>query len=173
MITYDKGYQVYIKVNDKTYVLHNNLEGLFENDELLNALTIEDLVTLFRTHFGIPSNFMEYIKKKVDLFDSLSLNSFIYQGKSYWLDKESRESIKNLINTSYKDAEVFNLILGDNIVEVSPKVFLKFLDDLNKYSYECLITLTKHKAELQNIKSLQDVLKFDYTTGYPNKLILE
>ena len=173
MITYDKGYLVYIKVNNKTHILHNSLEGLYENNELLDALSIEDLVTLYQNHFGIPQNFMEYINKKIDIFDQFHLNSFIYQGKSYWLDKEKRESIKNLINTSYKDAEVFNLILGDQIVEISPKILLKFLEDLSKYSYECLITLTKHKNNLKNIKSINELLKFDYTTGYPNKLILE
>ena len=173
MITYDKGYLVYIEVNDKTYVLHNNLEGLFENDELLNALTIEDLVTLFRTHFGIPTNFMEYVKKKVDLFDSLSLNSFIYQGKSYWLDKGTRDSIKNLITASYSPDSEFNLILDGEIVTRPASVIQEFLDRLNKYSYECLVTLTKHKNTLKTLHTLPEILKFDYTTGYPEKLILE
>ena len=173
MITYDKGYLVYIEVNDKTYVLHNNLEGLFENDELLNALTIEDLVTLFRTHFGIPDNFIEYINKKVSLFDSLSLSSFIYNGKSYWLDKETRDSIKNLITASYSPDSEFNLILDGEIVTRPAGVIQEFLDRLSKYSYECLVTLTKHKNTLKTLHTLPEILEFDYTTGYPEKLTLE
>ena len=47
MITYDRNYLTFIEVNDKKYILPNTLEGLFENDELLNALTIKDLINLY------------------------------------------------------------------------------------------------------------------------------
>ena len=61
MITYDRNYLTFIEVNDKKYILPNTLEGLFENDELLNALTIKDLINLYSNHFGIPDNSIEYI----------------------------------------------------------------------------------------------------------------
>ena len=173
MITYDRNYLTFIEVNDKKYILPNTLEGLFENDELLNSLTIKDLINLYSNHFGIPDNFIEYINKKVSLFDSLSLSSFIYNGKSYWLDKETRDSIKNLITASYSPDSEFNLILDGEIVTRPAGVIQEFLDRLSKYSYECLVTLTKHKNTLKTLHTLPEILEFDYTTGYPEKLTLE
>ena len=36
-----------------------------------------------------------------------------------------------------------------------------------------LDTLTKHKNTLKTLHTLPEILEFDYTTGYPEKLILE
>jgi hypothetical protein len=105
------------------------------------------------------------------LYNSSSvIKSFIYGGKEYWLDKENRNSLLNLSNSSLIDID---LVLGDEIISLSPLKLKSLLLKLEDYSHKCFVNTSRHLIAIKDLKHIEDIMSYDYTTGYPEKVILE
>lgn len=162
----------YITVGDSIYEFPETLEGISNNDEFLSKVSMEDLYDLFRYHGGIPNYFKEILEKKAKLYgDSLEASSFICEGNKVWLDKQQRSSILNLLNSLKEDK--FELVLHGKIHELETTKVLALLPKLEVFAYKCLVNTTKHLQNIAELKTLKDIMEYDYTTGYPEKLILE
>jgi hypothetical protein len=101
---------------------------------------------------------------------SSGIHSFLYQGKEYWLDKEDRTSLWNLSNSSLGDLE---FIVGDNIVTMSSLKLKAFLLKLEVYAYKCFVNEFKHLKAAKALVNFEDIVNYDFTTGYPDKITLE
>lgn len=170
------GYNYIIGTDEKKFKisLNNTFEDLL-NSEVLNYITIPEVIKYFGVHHAIK----DILLKKVHLYDaSSSVNSFIYAGNEYWLDKTQRNSIKNLINISGK--KQFEIILGDEVFTFDSEYLKEFLDKLELYAYECKINTQKHLNNILKVSINEDNIEesinyletYDFTTGYPNKLKL-
>lgn len=141
------------------------------NDPILGELTISELVEIWDNLYGIPKNIKDILNKKIQLYrKSSDIHSFLYQGNEYWLDKENRTSLWNLSNSSLGDLE---FIVGNNIVTMSSLKLKAFLLKLEVYAYKCYVNEFKHLQAVKDLKNLEDIINYDYTTGYPDKIILE
>lgn len=141
------------------------------NEDILNDLSISDLLLIWNNLYGIPTNIKAIIKKKIELHSSSSsINSFIYKENEYWLDKTHRTTLKNLSESSLGNIE---FVVGDEIVELSPIQLKSFLVKLETYAYKCFVNTFKHMKNLDNLSKTEDILNYDYTSGYPEKVVLE
>lgn len=141
------------------------------NEEILNELSFDDLKSVWKELYGIPKNIKDILLKKIDLYSSSkSVNSFIYNGKEYWLDKDNRSSLWNLSNSSLGDLE---FIVGDNIVTMSSLKLKAFLLKLEVYAYKCYVNEFKHLKAARDLRNFEDIVNYDFTTGYPDKITLE
>ena len=77
----------------------------------------------------------------------------------------------NLLNLMNEDS--FELILHDKVHIVSTEKLKQLLNNLEIFSYKCLVNTTKHIENIKKLKKYQEVVNYDYTTGFPEKLILE
>jgi hypothetical protein len=41
------------------------------------------------------------------------------------------------------------------------------------YAYKCYVNTFKHIKAIENLTKLEDIMNYDYTTGYPEKIVLE
>ena len=154
----------YVTIGDSLYNFPED-KGFLDNDALISSLSLKEIGDLLKMFGGLPFNFMDYLVKKVKLYgDSL-------EGKKVWLDKQQRSSIMNLLNLMNEDS--FELILHDKVHIVSSEKLKKLLNDLEIFSYKCLVNTTKHIENIKKLKTYQEVVNYDYTTGFPEKLILE
>jgi hypothetical protein len=134
-------------------------------------LSFSDLKVLWKDLYGVPINIKDILKKKIELHNSSSVvKSFIYNGKEYWLDKENRNSLLNLSNSSLIDID---LVLGDEIISLSPLKLKSLLLKLEDYSHKCFVNTSRHLIAIKDLKHIEDIMSYDYTTGYPEKVILE
>jgi hypothetical protein len=141
------------------------------NDPILGELTISELVEIWDNLYGIPKNIKDILNKKIQLYrKSSGIHSFLYQGKEYWLDKEDRTSLWNLSNSSLGDLE---FIVGDNIVTMSSLKLKAFLLKLEVYAYKCFVNEFKHLKAAKALVNFEDIVNYDFTTGYPDKITLE
>lgn len=167
---------VYITVGNSLYTLPETLEGFLENDELISKLSIKEILELHRMHLGIPNNFKDYLVKKAALYgDSPEASGFICEDKVVKLDKQQRGSIKNLliIDPTMEGTNKFKLVLHNEIHEIEVSKVLDLLSKLEINAYKCLITTTEHLQNIDKLRTLDEILNYDYTTGYPEKLILK
>lgn len=141
------------------------------NNSILNELSFSDLQAIWKELYGIPKNLKEFLLKKIELYNSSSsINSFIYQGKEYWLDKNNRNSLWNISNSSLGDIE---FVVGDEIITMSSLKLKAFLLKLEVYAYKCFVNKVKHLKEAKKLEKVEDMINYDYTTNYPEKITLE
>ena len=102
---------------------------------------------------------------------SAAVNSFTLQGKQMWLPKETRVGLVNSI-TIEKNAgkETTTLWFGGERYELPVDTALQMLAALELYALECYNVTAAHKAAINALESVEDVVAYDYTTAYPEKL---
>lgn len=159
-----------VNVNKKDFYFEKSkLYQQLLTSELLGLISLSELKPLFI--IGIPNNIKDFLKQKIQLYkDSFTINSFIYKDKEYWLDSKTRGSLCNLSKSNLEEIE---FILGDQIVIISPKKLQEFLSNLEIYAYKCHVNTFKHLKAIESLDKLEEIFNYDYTTGYPEKIILE
>lgn len=162
---------VVIKDNHRAEFSKKNFNTEILDDPILIELTIEELINIWKDLYGIPENLKDFLKRKIELYSSSSnVNSFFYEGKEYWLDKDNRNSLWNLSNSSLGNIE---FVIGDEILTLNSLKLKAFLLKLEVYAYKCFVNTFKHLKAAKNLNNIQDIINYDYTTGYPDKIVLE
>lgn len=159
--------------NGKSYFINktDTLKSMLSREELLQ-LPMKTWVELLSLKDGryYLSTLLTIIEALIRAYDkSSNVNSFYYKGKEYWLDKNTRVGLQNLANCS---SDNMSLVLGDTIVELSTDKAKSFLSKLEEYAGKCYINTTKHLLAIKDFKTVEDVINYDYTTGYPDKITL-
>lgn len=161
--------QVIVEHEGLTFVFNfNTLYKDILKSDILKYISLQELRQLFL--IGTPNNIKEFLQKKIEFYDSSSeVNSFIYKGSNYWLDKQQRSCIRTLTESGLDTIE---LILGTEILALSSEAAKQFIAQLEVYAYHCHITTAKHQQYINSLQNIEDIINYDYTTGYPEKLIL-
>ena len=154
-------------VKNSTYTLDeifNIYKELFPtNKQWSEILTVREGVLNF-------SSLKNILKKSIAYYDtSKYVNSFYYQDKQYWLSKDVRIGLLRLIDSG---AEQITLQLNDNYLIISPDKLKEFLNQLEVYAGKCFATTADHLQNLKQLSTIQDLLNYDYTVKYPNKITL-
>lgn len=141
------------------------------HDPILGELSFTELMEIWKNLYGVPKNVKEILSQKIKLYrKSSNVHSFLYEGKEYWLDKDDRTSLWNLSNSSLGNIE---FIVGDNLVNMSSIKLKAFLLKLEIYAYKCYVNEFKHLRSVKDLLTLEDIINYDYTSGYPEKIVLE
>ena len=148
-------------------------DTIINNEELLSEL---DMNTLPETLYGVlglyPTNlYQPILLKKIEQYDkSDNINSFIYKGNKYWLDKQQRSCMKTVAESGLESIEI---VFGDISITLPSEFVKQFILALEAYAYKCYVNTAKHLQIAASLENLEDILNYDYTTGYPEKIILE
>lgn len=163
----------FIGKNNKLYSVSDlRIDKVLYNDELLNVYSMPELHKLYALYFGsYEYEYKNILKAKINLYDkSERVNSFVFKEKNLWLDKATRVGLMHLANCSTEDVQ---LILGDQILTFSPDFVKEFLTRLEVYAGKCYVQTQKHLIAVDALKTPEEVINYDYTTGYPEKIVLE
>ena len=115
--------------------------------------------------------YKDLLKIKISLYDqSNSVNSFIYKGEKHWLDKQQRSCLKTIAESGLDQIE---FVIGQEVVVLHSEFVKQFILDLEAYAYKCYVITAKHLQKAQTLQDIEDIINYDYTTGYPEKIILE
>lgn len=110
------------------------------------------------------------LKKSIVYYDnSKYVNSFYYQDKQYWLSKDIRIGLFRLIDSGAKQ---ITLQLNDNYLIISSDKLKEFLNQLEVYAGKCFSITAEHLQNIKQLSTIEELLKYDYTAKYPNKVIL-
>ena len=149
-----------------------SLDTIVKNEDLLSEL---DMKTLPETLHGVLGNpaphlYIPILLKKIEQYDkSDDVNSFIYQGNKYWLDKQQRSCMKTVSESGLKEIEV---VLGETSLILPSDVVNQFILQLEAYAYKCYVNTSKHLQIASQLNDPNDAVTYDYTAGYPEKITL-
>lgn len=148
----------------------------FADSEEREAKTIKVYHADFIQRVSFLDNALDVAKEQlieeIDGYDTSSdVNSFTLGGKQMWLPKETRVGLVNSI-TIEKAAgkETTVLWFGGERYELPVDTALQMLSALELYALECYNVTAAHKAAVNALESVEDVVAYDYTQGYPEKL---
>ena len=117
------------------------ISNLLKNNQLLNELDMKTLPETFLNIFGVTceDRYKDILKKKINLYDkSQNVNSFIYKGKMYWLDKQQRSCIKTITESNLENIDNLKELALNNHINYD---FQLFEHNLQEYEIENLIDL--------------------------------
>lgn len=102
---------------------------------------------------------------------SSAVNGFMLNGQRVWLDKATRVGLMN--STSIAKAmgqPTTTLWLGDVKLVVECDKAIQLLSALEMYALECFNVTSAHKKAVSEMSTVESVLAYDYTAGYPEVL---
>ena len=102
---------------------------------------------------------------------SPSVNGFMLNGQRVWLNKDTRVGLMN--STSIAKAmgkKTTTLWFGGMQIEVNCDKAIQLLSALEMYALECFNVTAAHKKAVAEMSTVESVLAYDYTAGYPEVL---
>ena len=114
------------------------------------------------------------ILKHIEAYDTSSaVNGFVLNGTVVWLDKATRVGLMNSTTIAKAMGQATTTLwLGDTKLEVGCDMAIQLLSALEMYALECFNVTAAHKKAVAELTDIGDVLSYDYTKGYPEKLMM-
>ena len=112
---------------------------------------------------------------EIDAYDqSEAVNGFTLNGAVVWLDKATRVGLMNSTNIAKASGSAnTTLWLGGERMVVPCDKAIQLLSALEMYALGCFNVTAAHKKAVSELTTLDEVLAYDYTKGYPEQLKME
>lgn len=116
----------------------------------------------------------ENVIKAITAYDSSSeVNEFSYMGFPLWLDKETRAGLVVRFNAEEAMGKTdTKLWAGTAGFSLSIADGRNMLNAIEYYASQCFDCTAAHKAAVEKLETIEDVVAYDYKSGYPEKLSL-
>ena len=117
----------------------------------------------------------EAVLAAIEAYDtSSSVNGFILNGERVWLDKSTRVGLMNSTQIAKAMGQkTTTLWFGGMQIEVNCDKAIQLLSALEMYALECFNVTAAHKKAVAELNTVEEVLGYDYTKGYPKQLKME
>ena len=117
----------------------------------------------------------EAVLAAIEAYDtSSSVNGFILYGERVWLDKATRVGLMNSTQiVKAMGQKTTTLWFGGMQIEVNCDKAIGLLSALEMYALECFNVTAAHKKAVAELNTVEEVLGYDYTKGYPEQLKME
>mgnify|MGYP006916299192 CR=1 FL=1 len=110
----------------------------------------------------------------LDMYDkSNAVNELEYDGRKMWFDKMTRTCIAYSMQTEMASGKTATELYDEkgNCYTLPISDALRLFGELELYAKACYNVTARHRAELNVLESVSELLDYDITEGYPNKLV--
>ena len=130
-------------------------------------------VTLASNVTPVPIDILRAeVIKEINAYDvSPSVNGFKLNDALVWLDKDTRVGLMN--STTIQKAaglEETVLWLGETPLRINCDLAIQLLSALELYALECFNKTAEHRKNVLALETIDEILAYDYTQGYPEML---
>lgn len=103
---------------------------------------------------------------------SSAVNEFTLNGVAMWCDDVDRTKLAKRFDTDEKDGFSTTKLIYDNVTYMLPIAQARvMLHSLESYARDCFDKTNEHKLNVANLTTLEEINNYDYTKGYPEKLV--
>ena len=150
--------------------------GLENTEAVMRKVWVYDGVRLetggMTSEAALTAAAQKMVLAEIERHDTSSaVNGFMLNGQRVWLDKATRVGLMN--STSIAKAmgqPTTTLWLGDVKLVVECDKAIQLLSALEMYALECFNVTAAHKKAVSEMSTVEEVLVYDYTAGYPKIL---
>lgn len=116
----------------------------------------------------------EAVAAEITAYDSSSaVNGFILNGERVWLSFELRDHVyqgnERLQRMGRTDTTLW---LGNKCYNLSIEQAQNVISHIEAYAKDCYNVTAAHKAAVEKLQTVEEVLAYDYTAGYPEMLTM-
>jgi hypothetical protein len=110
--------------------------------------------------------------REIERYDSSDeVNIFYIQGLPVWLDKATRAGLKLRFEAELAmKEENTTLWYGNQSFTLQLNMAIQMLYAIEVYASKCYDNTQKHLANVEKLETLEEIIEYDYHTGYPEKL---
>ena len=117
----------------------------------------------------------EAVLVTIEAYDtSPAVNGFMLNGQRVWLDFELRDRVyqgnERLKNVGREETTLW---FGDKCYNMSIEQAQSIISHIEAYAKDCYNATAQHKANVSAMETVEEVLGYDYTKGYPEQLKME
>lgn len=153
--------------------------GLETTEAVVRKVWVYDGVRLetggMTSEAALTAAAQKMVQEQIDKYDtSPSVNGFMLNGQRVWLNKDTRVGLMN--STAIAKAmgkTTTTLWFGGMQIEVNCDKAIQLLSALEMYALECFNVTAAHKKAVAELNTVEEVLGYDYTKGYPEQLKME
>lgn len=115
------------------------------------------------------------VQEQIDKYDtSPSVNGFMLNGLRVWLNKDTRVGLMNSTQIAKAMGKTTTTLwFGGMQIDVNCDKAIQLLSALEMYALECFNVTAAHKKAVAELNTVEEVLGYDYTQGYPEQLKME
>lgn len=115
------------------------------------------------------------VQERITAYDtSPSVNGFMLNGLRVWLNKDTRVGLMNSTSIAKGMGKTTTTLwFGGMEFEVNCDKAIGLLSALEMYALECFNVTAAHKKAVAELNTVEEVLGYDYTKGYPEQLRME
>ena len=135
---------------------------------------VVDIDRRFKTEDEVIAELKKLKNDEITKYDTSSnVNVFSLNGVDVWLDKDTRVGLMNS-TTIAKNMGQENTILWLGTVKITVKCdrAIQLLSALEMYALSCFNKTAEHKKNVEALSTINEIVSYDYTVGYPEKLNL-
>ena len=116
----------------------------------------------------------EMLTREIAAHDTSSaVNGFSLNGLTVWLDKDTRMGLMNSTTIAKNMGQDTTTVwFGGISLTIPCDTAIGMLSALEMYALECFNVTAGHKAAVAVLESVDDVVVYDYSQGYPEQLSL-
>jgi len=102
---------------------------------------------------------------------SQAVNDFTLNGNHMWLDREMRRTLRErLAREQKKGSETMHITYEGQTFQMPIADAEFMLEELEDYATECFDKTAEHSQSAAALTDVDEILAYDFTTGYPPKL---
>ena len=135
---------------------------------------VVDIDKRFKTEDEVIAELKELKNDEITKYDTSSnVNVFSLNGVDVWLDRDTRVSLMNSTTIAKNmGQENTTLWLGTIKIAVKCDQAIQLLSALEMYALSCFNKTAEHKKNVEALSTINEIVSYDYTVGYPEKLNL-
>lgn len=117
----------------------------------------------------------ETVFAAIEAYDTSSaVNGFMLNGQRVWLNKDTRVGLMNSTQIAKAMGKTTTTLwFGGMKIVVNCDKAIGLLSTLEMYALECFNVTAAHKKAVAELNTVEEVLGYDYTKGYPEQLRME
>lgn len=109
---------------------------------------------------------------EIDRYDtSEAVNQFFINNQALWLDKDTRVGLNFSLAMEEAAGKTESTLWYNNIrFDLPITLYKQMLTAVELYAKECYNVTAQHKSNVLSLETEEEVVAYDYTTGYPEKV---
>ena len=91
-----------------------------------------------------------------------------------WMTREELSDFKSLVESSRDlGLDEVQAVIGDNVYSISVGEAARIAASISLYINKCTVATKLHERAINELPSMGEVRAYDFTAGYPDKLVIE
>lgn len=109
---------------------------------------------------------------EIEQYDSSSaINDFTVNGIHVWFTPQERSNYRNSIDAAkLMDVNQLQVFAGDTLITLTTEQAEQMLAAIQLYADQCYIVTRQHKANVEELETVEEINNYDNTVLYPEKL---